>query len=109
MLIIKTNIGIYDGITKYNSFINGRTDYTIECRVLDYIPNRNDVKVDLVKCKGIVNSVNMVDNKNLTVNTSETGQGLVFYDKISLDILLVVKDTIPVGDYIIPFGGPLKI
>ena len=40
---------LYDGITKYNSFLNGRKDYEIKCKVLNYIPNKNDLKVDLTK------------------------------------------------------------
>lgn len=96
---------IYDGITKYNSFINGRTDYSIECAVLNYIPNRNDIKVDLARCGNLVDTVN-IDYHNIVINSLDNGIGLVFYDKISLDILLVVKDTITAGEYIIPFGQP---
>lgn len=93
---------VYDGIVKYNSFINGRSDYNIECRVLDYIPNKNEIKVDLARTKGLCSVTNSYTQ--VTVTSPSVGIGLVFYDTISLDILLVVKDTIPAGTYIIPYG-----
>jgi len=95
---------IYDGITKFNSFINGRSDYVIECRVLDYIPNRNDIKVDLTRTKAL--STVSVGSSSITVNSSTTGIGIVFYEKNSQELLLVIKDSISIGNYTIPFGLP---
>ena len=99
---------LYDGITKYNSFINGRKNYEIKCKVLNYIPNKNDLKVDLTKVSNTSVGVS-VGYSSISATTSVSGMGLVFYDDISLDLLLVVKDTIGVGTYVIPYGLPEEL
>lgn len=99
---------IYDGMVRYNSFINGRTDYDIECRVLNYIPNKNDLKVDLSKTNGLA-TVTGVSFSDITVNVTQPGLGLVFYDKKTSDLLLVVKDNITSGTYTIPYGTTAEL
>jgi len=94
---------IYDGITKYNTFINGNIDYNIKCRVLNYIPNRNDLKVDLSRTNGLA-SISKTDTR-IWVTSIKSGIGLVFYDDNTNDILLVVKDNISFGTYSFPYGA----
>lgn len=99
---------LYDGITKYNSFLNGRKDYEVKCKVLNYIPNKNDLKVDLTKVSNTSVGIT-VGYTSISATTSVSGMGLVFYNDITLDLLLVVKDTIGIGTYVIPFGVPEEL
>ena len=40
---------LYNGITEFNAFFNGRTDYNIVAAPAYYRPKREDIRVDLSK------------------------------------------------------------
>jgi len=90
------NVRVYDGFAKYNQLVEGSK--TISAGVLHYTPMRNSIKVDLSRITDITISGSYTFGAlSLTGTSSVTGNGIVFYNKDNLDMLLVVLDDIVIG------------
>jgi len=66
--------------------------YNIKSAVLNYRPGKNSTIVDLNKIIADTVGVNIVGNR-IDITTTQTGQGVVWYEENTLELIMVVFMT----------------
>ena len=87
------SVVVYPGFARFNPLgLQETLDYNIKRAVLNYRPGKNSTIVDLNKIVSDTINVQFSGNR-IDITTTITGQGVVWYEENSLEILMVVFMT----------------
>lgn len=87
------SVVIYSGFARFNPLALPETaTYNIKSAVLNYRPGKNSTIVDLNKIIADTVGVNIVGNR-MDITTTQTGQGVVWYEENTLELIMVVFMT----------------
>ncbi len=87
------SVVIYSGFARFNPLALPETaTYNIKSAVLNYRPGKNSTIVDLNKIIADTVGVNIVGNR-IDITTTQTGQGVVWYEENTLELIMVVFMT----------------
>lgn len=97
-----SKVRTFNGLAKFNAYLTNKKDYVVTCVPSYYIPNKEDIFVDLGKVGTNANSViysasptGLTGTKRLVANVMytrpTTTPGIIFYDNNTLELLLWVR------------------
>ncbi len=92
------SVMVYNGMARYNKLVNGSD--RIRAAVLTYEPLRTAQKIDLARVYDVTSSLSgTVDFGilELSFTSSYTGIGVAFYNVDTLDLVLVIMNTVTTG------------
>ncbi|MDD4738272.1 MAG: hypothetical protein PHF54_03390 [Candidatus Pacebacteria bacterium] len=88
-----SDVIVYSGFARYNALALPITsNHNIKAAVLNYRPGKNSTIVDLNKIISDTVGVTIVGSR-IDITTTQTGQGVVWYEENSLELVMVVFMT----------------
>lgn len=87
------SVVIYSGFARFNPLaLPDTVNYNVKSAVLNYKPGKNSTIVDLNKIIADTVGVTIVGNR-IDITTTQTGQGVVWYEENTLELVMVVFMT----------------
>ena len=93
---------VYNGLAKFNRMVAEKS-YIIRLARLDYEPTKDDTVIDFTRSKEVTNDTTVNTSLNYFTFTADLGGHYAWYEEVTKELLLVVKNAI-VGTNTIYYG-----